>query len=749
MNSRPSRSSSIPIPRSASSSSSARNIEAVLSIPVVSPSRQTVSSNSSARPVMEPRRIGPSTDGSRASTADTNISVSPIRSTARSASLVSSVPGRTQTVTRTQFEPRVIRGLGLAEHSSNEVDCPPQPASSPSHNRRVSTGGVRTSGSHQIVVPQHVVAHTPHVSFERPAYLDYSSFRHLLQTDASAFAASSRKIDHKVTQGSANNHYMTMSPQSETDDDSTSLPATGRPSSSTAQPRDQVFSLPTRWSEQNRHPSLTISPDGRDLSYHGPPSNGEKEASVARTNYGIPSVCGIYYFEVEIQGKEQKAFAARNVKTTRMPGWEPNSWGYYGEDGTALTPEKGGSPYGPSFGGPVFPNIGKNLELYPVVGLQHVGEVVHTNFGQDAFKFDIDYYVQRKCSEVWNTIQSTPLHKTLLQGHRRRSNGLSIASITNNTSLRPTLTDEQSKTMLKQLVSSYLVHHGYVKTARAFETREEDRRASTPRPSLVDGNHDVEMNASDIVESDIETRTNIVNSVLAGNIDFAMEALQEHYPTVLEADDHLFLFKLRCRKFVELILETAEMKKKMKVMRARETERRKDVDPVQTAWAEEEMDIDINDDQLASPSPPRTSYGHFSETHTNFGTVGPGSVFTDDIPSHYESALNAAILYGQTLSNDCQSDTRPELQQLFKQTFGIVAWEDPLEAGGPIADLAGHDSRVALAHEVNQAILKSQGRPAQPALETLYRHTSVCVNQLGLLGVGAAAYADMQKEYIL
>lgn len=39
----------------------------------------------------------------------------------------------------------------------------------------------------------------------------------------------------------------------------------------------------------------------------GPPSNGEKEASVARTNYGIPSVCGIYYFEVEIQGKEQKA----------------------------------------------------------------------------------------------------------------------------------------------------------------------------------------------------------------------------------------------------------------------------------------------------------------------------------------------------------------------------------------------------------------------------------------------------------
>ena len=43
---------------------------------------------------------------------------------------------------------------------------------------------------------------------------------------------------------------------------------------------------------------------------------------------------------------------------------------------------------------------------------------------------------------------------------------------------------------------------------------------------------------------------------------------------------------------------------------------------------------------------------------------------------------------------------------------------------------------------------ESQGKPAHPALETLYRQTAACVIQLGLLGVGAAAFADMQKEFL-
>ena len=43
---------------------------------------------------------------------------------------------------------------------------------------------------------------------------------------------------------------------------------------------------------------------------------------------------------------------------------------------------------------------------------------------------------------------------------------------------------------------------------------------------------------------------------------------------------------------------------------------------------------------------------------------------------------------------------------------------------------------------------ESQGRPAHPALETLFRQAGACVTQLGLLGVGAAAFADVRKEFI-
>lgn len=42
----------------------------------------------------------------------------------------------------------------------------------------------------------------------------------------------------------------------------------------------------------------------------------------------------------------------------------------------------------------------------------------------------------------------------------------------------------------------------------------------------------------------------------------------------------------------------------------------------------------------------------------------------------------------------------------------------------------------------------SQGRPARPALESLYRQAAACVTKLGLLGVGAAAFADMPKEFL-
>lgn len=346
--------------------------------------------------------------------------------------------------------------------------------------------------------------------------------------------------------------------------------------------------------------------------------------------------------------------------------------------------------------GPVFESIGRNVDLYPAVGLQHMGEIIRTNFGQEPFKYDIDYHVQQQLNATWNKILGTSLDSTLLRLFRK-TGPASIASITNDTFEKTSISEEESKLVLNQLVMTYLIHHGYAKTARALETQQEaNEKAIAIVPSGTDtDDHDIEMchstNKSDFIESDIECRTNIVNHVLGGEIDSAIDAVQKYYPKVLETEDHMIFFKLRCRKFIELILETSEIKKKIRVLRER-------------TWIDDEMNMDIDDD-ASRPLPYRPSLNESSSIVASSSYSAPDGNDIEDLRVHYETALNEAINYGQTLSKNYQSDPRPELQQLFKKTLGIVAWEDPLEAGGSIADTVGHNSRIALAHEVNQAIL--------------------------------------------
>ncbi|PBL01436.1 hypothetical protein ARMGADRAFT_426268 [Armillaria gallica] len=116
--------------------------------------------------------------------------------------------------------------------------------------------------------------------------------------------------------------------------------------------------------------------------------------------------------------------------------------------------------------------------------------------------------------------------------------------------------------------------------------------------------------------------------------------------------------------------------------------------------------------------------------------------------ARYEDSLSEAIAYGQSLQADYKADHRPEVKGIFKKTFSILAWDDPLEAGGTAAEVVGIEAKIALANELNQAILKSQGRPPHPALETLYRHTAVCIQQLALMGVSAVPFIDMKREFI-
>jgi len=175
------------------------------------------------------------------------------------------------------------------------------------------------------------------------------------------------------------------------------------------------------------------------------------------------------------------------------------------------------------------------------------------------------------------------------------------------------------------------------------------------------------------------------------------------------------LFKLRCRKFVELILDAAEALK-----RARGE----------------------NPDGL----PKRASSATPAEAA--------------------QMSLANALTCGQQLELDYKDDARPEIAAYLKRTFSVVAYEDPLNVIGEVGRIAGQESRNTLAMEINEAILGMSpgyicssfpltienvaevlGKSTQPALEYIYRQTSACLTQLGLMGVGSAVFADPTKEF--
>jgi hypothetical protein len=43
-------------------------------------------------------------------------------------------------------------------------------------------------------------------------------------------------------------------------------------------------------------------------------------------------------------------FASKSVSLSRAPGWEPESWGYHGDDGLCYASQNVGKAYGPKFG---------------------------------------------------------------------------------------------------------------------------------------------------------------------------------------------------------------------------------------------------------------------------------------------------------------------------------------------------------------------------------------------------------------
>ncbi|DAA79787.1 TPA_exp: putative Ran-binding protein (RanBP10) [Trichophyton benhamiae CBS 112371] len=498
----------------------------------------------------------------------------------------------------------------------------------------------------------------------------------------------------------------------------------------------QLTPLPSRWNESDKYSGLDLLGEGLEVRYIGHVPKQEHEAAAVRADQPMPVKCGIYYFEVTILAKPKDGmigvgFSNNKASLERLPGWEQESWAYHGDDGKTFFGDNQGQgrPYGPTFtvndtigcgivfstGNAFFTKNGsflgnafrdlKPAKLYPCVGMRkQPGAHVKANFGQFPFIFDIDSMMASEKYDVQQNIQRTDL-----------------------STLHPTLDESE---FMQKLVAQFLAHDGYVETAKIFaqEVQDEKRALQT--------SGEVSMKELE-VEDDVDAinRQKIRAAILEGDIDRALKLTNVHYASVLGDNPHIH-FRLRCRKFIEMMRRCTEPQP------AAISSSNGLSDPTRTTSDGFTLDMEVDDQMPDVDTSEAIAASDMMDTdasNTNNANNDTTTVKKD------QDLLHEAILYGQQLQADYPGDEKKEHKKTLDDIFSLVAYADPkTSVHGHLLDPSG---RVAVAEELNSAILVSLGKSSSATLERLYQQTEALVNELSEDG-GAGAFINVVDDYL-
>ena len=275
------------------------------------------------------------------------------------------------------------------------------------------------------------------------------------------------------------------------------------------------------------------------MKYRGPGSD-DRDAAAVRSDRSVPPECPVYYFEVEIVNRGRDGFigvgfSVVDVKLDRLPGWEPHSYGYHGDDGHVFNGKGTGRKYGPGFGtgdwigvvlnrvegtisylkngielGVAFEGIPESEQLYPTVGFRTPDEEIAANFGGSAerpFRGSFIEIQERVARKLMDRVLATRYPQA-----------------------------NKNQDVVGELVFHYLSHHGYWESAAAVAR------------DVLGGKVDVSKSAQE--ES---TNLNEVSLALGrGDVDAAIAISEKLAPGVLARYPRVG-FALRCQKMCELI----------------------------------------------------------------------------------------------------------------------------------------------------------------------------------------------------
>lgn len=176
------------------------------------------------------------------------------------------------------------------------------------------------------------------------------------------------------------------------------------------------------------------------------------------------------------------------------------------------------------------------------------------------------------------------------------------------------------------------------------------------------------------------TLIGIRRAILEGDIDKALKHTKASYPQVLEENEQVH-FRLRCRKFIEMIRREAET-------------------------------------NLVGAGGPKGNHATPNISGNN-GHAQPPAVEDMELDEDMEDLDGAqgqrdltqdALLYGQTLQAEYLGDERREVHTALNEIFGLMAYPNPLKEA-KVAHLLDRKGRVAVAEELNSAILRESLLP--------------------------------------
>ncbi|KAH8367114.1 hypothetical protein KR084_001022, partial [Drosophila pseudotakahashii] len=565
--------------------------------------------------------------------------------------------------------------------------------------------------------------------------------------------------------------------------------------------------LPRCWSPHDKCLSIGLSQNNLRVTYKGVGKQHSDAASV-RTAYPIPSSCGLYYFEVRIISKGRNGYmgiglTAQQFRMNRLPvGWDKQSYGYHGDDGNSFSSSGNGQTYGPTFTtGDVigccvnfvnntcfYTKNGVDLgiafrdlptKLYPTVGLQTPGEEVDANFGQEPFKFD-------KIVDMMKEMRSNVLRKIDRYPHLL----------------------ETPENLMNRLVSTYLVHNAFSKTAEAFngytnQSFDEDLASIKIRQSSYIYIASLEL----FNQLTIQIPSEIIKLILTGKMSQAIEHTLRSFPGLLENNKNLW-FALKCRQFIEMINGADIENVNNKVTATTQTMPTNQTSVIQSTKAFKHSksgngngNVNINQTQqqqnnTAIPAVIKPQGGdkpdiknmlvddnsnkcvdHDSnsmdvemepcQSHSNGGdscSNGNASAVRNSLDAIDEEmdvdvspssrscgrVIEKILEFGKELSSMGQQLEKENLmteeqRQMLEDAFSLIAYSNPWSS--PLGWLLCPSRREIVSTTLNSAILESLNCERRPPLEYLVAHASELIKVIGQHSLGEDAFITIDDVF--